>query len=130
MIVFTSLSEKENNHSLLCFFIFLCLVPWKTSNEKSDYAELLFPQKHQNTTVQPNNSLFLSPSHSDSQEENPPALPCRPDNLRNSAALPPNSQSSQLYPNIEDMTPHFTSPLPAMVFYFIRFSHIVILFSV
>ncbi|XP_076583077.1 hematopoietic SH2 domain-containing protein homolog [Chaetodon auriga] len=83
----------------------------QTSNDKTDYAELLFPQRypHNNTSLLPNNLLLPCESQPVSQEDIPPALPYRPNNLRNSAILSP----SRLYPSLEEEYPHVTSPLPA-----------------
>ncbi|TMS20337.1 Hematopoietic SH2 domain-containing protein-like protein [Larimichthys crocea] len=84
----------------------------QTSNDRTDYAELLFPQRNlkQNTSLPPN--IFLPPSVTQpvSEEDVPPALPYRPGNLRNSVVL----SSNRLYPNIEDEFPHSTLPTPAM----------------
>ncbi|XP_070688959.1 hematopoietic SH2 domain-containing protein homolog [Pempheris klunzingeri] len=83
----------------------------QTSNDKTDYAEILFPQGHldHNTSLLPNNSLHPSLSQPVSQEDTPPALPYRPNNLRNSAVQSPN----RLYPCLEEEFPHVTSPVPA-----------------
>lgn len=83
----------------------------QTSNDQTDYAELLFPQRHQsyNTNLPPNSLLLPSMNHPVSQEEIPPALPYRPNNLGNSAVRSPN----RLYPNLEEECPHDNSPLPA-----------------
>lgn len=83
----------------------------QASNDKTDYAELLFPHRHLNRNASwlPNKPLHPSISHPTSAEDSPPALPCRPNNLRNSAVLSPN----RLYPSLEGF-PHVTSPLSAM----------------
>lgn len=83
----------------------------QTSNDHTDYAELLFPQRHQNhnTSWPPNNVSLPNVNHPVSQENIPPALPYRPNNLRNSAVPSPN----RLYPDLEEECPHDNSPLPA-----------------
>ncbi|KAG8003661.1 Hematopoietic SH2 domain-containing protein-like protein [Nibea albiflora] len=83
----------------------------QTSNDKTDYAELLFPQRHltHNTSLPSNNFLPPSVTQPVSEEDIPPALPYRPDNLRNSVVVSPN----RLYPNIEDEFPQSTLPTPA-----------------
>ncbi|XP_038563314.1 hematopoietic SH2 domain-containing protein homolog isoform X2 [Micropterus salmoides] len=82
----------------------------QTSNDKTDYAELLFPQIHPNTNTGflQNKSLHPCVSPQVSQDT-PPALPYRPDTLRNSAVLSPN----RLYPSLEEELPPVTSYLPA-----------------
>lgn len=104
---------KRAQSQIVLFFLFLCLILRKTSNDKTDYAELLFPQRHlnPNTSLPPHNSLHPSTSHPVSQEDIPPALPYRPNNLRNSSVLPPN----RLYPCLEEKGPHVISPFPATV---------------
>ncbi|XP_070764955.1 hematopoietic SH2 domain-containing protein homolog [Enoplosus armatus] len=83
----------------------------QTSNDKTDYAELLFPQRHPNpnTSLLPNIFLHPSVSHPISPEDVPPALPYRPNIMRNSAVLSPN----RLYPSLEEEFTHVTSPYPA-----------------
>ncbi|KAM9357535.1 hematopoietic SH2 domain-containing protein homolog [Symphorus nematophorus] len=85
----------------------------QSSDDKTDYAELLFPQRHHNTSLLPNNSLLPSLSQPISPEDIPPALPYRPNNLRNSTIMSPNSPPTRLYPSLEEEYPHATSPLPA-----------------
>ncbi|XP_032381112.1 hematopoietic SH2 domain-containing protein homolog [Etheostoma spectabile] len=82
----------------------------QTSKDKTDYAELLFPQRHlnPNTSLLPNNSLPPSTSQQTSQEDIPPALPYRPNNLKNS----PVPSSNKLYPSLEEEFLRVTSPLP------------------
>ncbi|XP_042337031.1 hematopoietic SH2 domain-containing protein homolog [Plectropomus leopardus] len=81
----------------------------QTSNDKTDYAELLFPQRHQNPNTRwlPNNPLHPSVGQPASPEDIPPALPYRPNNFRNPADLSLN----RLYPNLEEEFPNVTSPL-------------------
>ncbi|XP_035509635.1 hematopoietic SH2 domain-containing protein homolog [Morone saxatilis] len=82
----------------------------QASSDNTDYAELLFPQRNPNpnTSLLPNNLMVPSTSHPVPPEDIPPALPYRPNNLRNAAVLPPN----KLYPTLEDEYPHATSPPP------------------
>ncbi|XP_036971950.1 hematopoietic SH2 domain-containing protein homolog [Acanthopagrus latus] len=83
----------------------------QTSNDKTDYAELLFPQRHLNpkASLPPDQVLLPSVSQPVSPEDIPPALPYRPNNLRHSAVLTPN----RLYPSLEEGYPHVTSSLSA-----------------
>lgn len=105
--------QTENSHKLfLCSSHFV----WshaKTSNDKTDYAELLFPQRHLNpkASLPPDQVLLPSVSQPVSPEDIPPALPYRPNNLRHSAVLTPN----RLYPSLEEGYPHVTSSLSATV---------------
>lgn len=107
--------QKENSHKLfLCSSRFV----WshaKASNDRTDYAELLFPQRHlnPNTSLPPDHVLLPSVSQPMSTEDVPPALPYRPDNLRHSAVLTPN----RLYPSLEEGYPHVTSPVSATVMF-------------
>ncbi|KAM4548190.1 hematopoietic SH2 domain-containing protein homolog isoform 2-T2 [Odontesthes bonariensis] len=84
----------------------------QSSNDRTDYAELLFPQKHptSNSSSLQNYSPLPSTSHQVSQDDVRPALPYRPNNLMNSTVQSPNSQPNRLYPCLED---HIASPLPA-----------------
>lgn len=93
-------------------FSLLC----KSSNDRTDYAELLFPQRHPkpNASLPQNNSQQLNRSLPESQEDGiPPALPYRPTNLHNSPAQFPSSQPNRLYPNLKEEYPQKVSPLPA-----------------
>lgn len=105
--------KQEHNHNFLCFSFCLCFIPLKASGGKTDYAELLFPQRHlnPNTSWLPNVPLHPSISHPPSEEDIPPALPYRPNNLRNSAF----PSANRLYPSLEEEFPHITIPLPATV---------------
>ncbi|XP_041863225.1 hematopoietic SH2 domain-containing protein homolog isoform X2 [Melanotaenia boesemani] len=85
------------------------------SNDKSDYAELLFPSRHpasdndflQNSSPPPSTSQPVS-------EDSPPALPYRPNNLMDPKVLSPNSQPNRVYPCLEEEFGHVSSPLSAM----------------
>lgn len=74
-------------------------------DDKTDYAELLFPQRHlrNNTGLQPHSSLLPSTSGPVPPEEVPPALPYRPHISRNSDVQEPTIQdlhATSLYPDI------------------------------
>lgn len=88
----------------------------QATNDKIDYAELLFPQRclTPKSISPPNNSLQPIKSHPVSQEDIPPALPHRPANLRHSVALLPNSQPGRLYPSLEDQFSFVISSPPDM----------------
>ncbi|XP_059197825.1 hematopoietic SH2 domain-containing protein homolog [Centropristis striata] len=83
----------------------------QTSNDNTDYAELLFPNRHPNTNtrLQPNNCLHPSVSHPTSQQDVPPALPHRRNKPRSSPVLSPN----RLYPALEEEFPTVVTPTPA-----------------
>ncbi|XP_029939245.1 hematopoietic SH2 domain-containing protein homolog [Salarias fasciatus] len=84
------------------------------SNDMTNYAELLFPQKHPkpNSSLPPNNLLFPHTSHQaaaeEEEEEIPPALPYRPTNLISSEVLSPN----RLYPCLDVEFTQPAIPLP------------------
>ncbi|CAG5861265.1 unnamed protein product [Menidia menidia] len=82
----------------------------QSQNGHTNYAELLFPQKHpvSNASVQQSQPPPSS-GHSESQGDVPPAVPYRPDNLRT-----PHSLQNRLYPRLEDDFQHISSPLPPM----------------
>lgn len=88
----------------------------QATNDKVDYAELLFPQRHltPKSISPPNNSQQPIKSHTVSQEDIPPALPHRPNNLRPAVALPQNSQPSRLYPSLEEQCSFVISSPPDM----------------
>ncbi|XP_044217772.1 hematopoietic SH2 domain-containing protein homolog [Thunnus albacares] len=101
---------------ILPFTEVLTVACGQTSNDTTDYAELLFPQRHlnPNTSLLTNNSLHPSKSHPVSLEDIPPALPYRPNNPRNSTSLSPTSQPNRLYPSLEDEISNTTTPVPAL----------------
>ncbi|XP_078115152.1 hematopoietic SH2 domain-containing protein homolog [Sander vitreus] len=105
------LVDFHHRTPILPFTEVLTVACGQTSKDKTDYAELLFTQRHlnPNTSLLPNNSLHPSTSHQTSQENIPPALPYRPNNLRNS----PVPSSNKLYPSLEEEFHRVTSPLPA-----------------
>nr|XP_046246965.1 hematopoietic SH2 domain-containing protein homolog [Scatophagus argus] len=84
----------------------------QASNDKTDYAELLFPERHprHNTSLQTNGLLLPSTNHPASQEDAPPALPYRANSPRNSAVLSPDSRTSRIYPSLEEEYPNLPSP--------------------
>ncbi|XP_030583865.1 hematopoietic SH2 domain-containing protein homolog [Archocentrus centrarchus] len=84
----------------------------QASNDRTDYAELLFPSRGpgSRTSLPPNNSQLPSISQPGLQEDIPPALPYRPNNLGNSPPLSKKSQSDRLYPSLEDEFQDRTTP--------------------
>ncbi|XP_035031676.1 hematopoietic SH2 domain-containing protein homolog [Hippoglossus stenolepis] len=87
----------------------------QSSNDKSDYAELLFPQRRPkpNPSLQ-HNSLQLNVSPPEPPEEIlPPAPPSRPDNRWSTAVPVPSSQQNYPYSCLQFS--HNTSQLPAMI---------------
>ncbi|KAL7396736.1 hypothetical protein ABVT39_010976 [Epinephelus coioides] len=109
--VLQDLVDFHRRNPIMPFSEVLTVACGQASGGKTDYAELLFPQRHlnPNTSWLPNVPLHPSISHPPSQEDIPPALPYRPNNLRNSALPSPN----RLYPSLEEEFPHVTIPLPA-----------------
>ncbi|XP_031719998.1 hematopoietic SH2 domain-containing protein homolog [Anarrhichthys ocellatus] len=97
---------------IMPFSVVLTVPCEQTSNDKSDYADLLFPQRHPNpnTSWLPTNPLHPSIGHPTSQEQIPPALPYRPNDLKNAAVRYPNN----LYPNLEAEIPRVLFPLPVL----------------
>ncbi|CAJ1060505.1 hematopoietic SH2 domain-containing protein homolog [Xyrichtys novacula] len=75
----------------------------QSSNDKTDYAELLFTQSHPipTTNLQQNISLHISRNPAAPQEDIPPALPHRPNNLR----IPAGFSQGRLYPSLEEEFP-------------------------
>ncbi|KAM4738726.1 hematopoietic SH2 domain-containing protein homolog [Anableps anableps] len=87
----------------------------KTSDDCVDYAELLFSQRSRSytTSVLPNNLRQPTLRHPEPVDKIPPALPYRPNNLRNSALIFPTSQPNRLYPCLDEDFKYVTAPLPA-----------------
>ncbi|XP_075879062.1 hematopoietic SH2 domain-containing protein homolog [Nelusetta ayraudi] len=83
----------------------------QTSNEGSDYADLLFPQRQSNhqASLQPLDSSHQGLTHQSSQEDAPPALPYLPSSLNTFAAVTPVSQPHRLYPGLPEYPPATTS---------------------
>lgn len=80
------------------------------SSIKTDYAELLFPQRHQNlNTKLPNNSQHANTNTTVSHKVIPPALPHRPNNLKPPASV----AQGRLYPQLNEQFPNVCSPLQA-----------------
>lgn len=88
----------------------------QASNDKTDYAELLFCSRGPDSraSLPPNNFQVPSINPPGSREDIPPALPHRPNYLGNSPILPPKSKTNRLYPSLEDEFQHNTSPPPAL----------------
>ncbi|XP_060934592.1 hematopoietic SH2 domain-containing protein homolog isoform X2 [Limanda limanda] len=108
------LVDFHRRSPILPFTEVLTVACGQSSNDKSDYAELLFPQRRpnpnpslQHTSLQRNVSPPEPP-----QEFMPPAPPSRPDNLWTNAVLVPSSQQKYQY-SLEFS--HNTSQLPAMI---------------
>ncbi|KAM7388277.1 hypothetical protein PAMP_024466 [Pampus punctatissimus] len=96
---------------IMPFTELLTIACGQTSNDTTDYAELLFPQRHLNPNT---NSLHPNKSHPVSPADIPPALPHRRNNPRNSTAPSPNNQPNRLYPSLEDEFSNTTTPVPTM----------------
>lgn len=107
----------------VCFISFsLCLILIKSSKDKIDYAELLFTPKHPSPNISLQQHGFVNPSmnHPQSQDDIPPALPYRPNNMVNSAVSPPNvtkmsAESNRLYPSLDHEFTNIPSSLPVQV---------------
>lgn len=115
LLVTCTLCKQETLKN--CSVFSFCPILLQASNDTTDYAELLFPQRHlnPNTSLITNNFLPPTKSHPVTLEDTPPALPYRPNNPRNSAGLSPNSQLNRLYPSLEDEFSNTTTPVPDMV---------------
>ncbi|XP_054876566.1 hematopoietic SH2 domain-containing protein homolog [Poeciliopsis prolifica] len=109
------LVDFHRRNPILPFNQVLTVACGQSSANSIDYAELLFSQRPRSysTSVLPSNLRQPNPSQPQQADELPPALPYRPNNLRNSALFLPNSQPNRLYPSLEEDFQHFTSPLPA-----------------
>ncbi|KAK2835565.1 hypothetical protein Q5P01_016049 [Channa striata] len=109
------LVEFHRRTPIMPFSEVLTVACGQSSNDKTDYAELLFPKRvpNSNASSPQNNPLQPVKSRPISQEDVPPALPYRPTNLLISTTLPASSRPNRLYPNLEDEISHVTSPHPA-----------------
>ncbi|KAM3619552.1 uncharacterized protein V6R79_010046 [Siganus canaliculatus] len=106
------LVDFHRRNPIMPFTEVLTVACGQISNDQTDYAELLFPQRmNHNSGLLPNNTWLPNASHPTSPKDIPPALPYRPNDLVNPAALYP-SQTNRLYPSLEEY-PHIPSPLPA-----------------
>lgn len=107
------LVDYHRRSPIMPFSQVLTVACGQSSNDMTNYAELLFPQKHPktNSSLHPNNLLFPGTSHQAAAEEEdiPPALPYRPTNLTSSTALSPN----KLYPCLDVELTQPATPLPA-----------------
>lgn len=116
-LLICSTPKQSQNGS--CFVSFSLL--YKSSNAQTDYAELLFPQRHPKPSVtvpQNNSTQQLNRSLPEPQVDGiPPALPYRPTNLLHSPTQFPGSQSNRLYPNLKEEYPHMAAPLPVILTY-------------
>ncbi|XP_053178496.1 hematopoietic SH2 domain-containing protein homolog [Scomber japonicus] len=108
--------DFHRRNPILPFTEVLTVACGQASNDSTDYAELLFPQRNRNpnTSLVTNNSLPPTKSNPVALEDTPPALPYRPNNPRNTSALSPSSQQNRLYPSLEDEFSNTTTPVPAM----------------
>ncbi|XP_058494490.1 hematopoietic SH2 domain-containing protein homolog isoform X1 [Solea solea] len=78
------------------------------STDLTNYAELLLPERHlrPDDSLLQSNSMQLNWQNKESQEDvNRPALPYRPQNLVNSAVLPPNNKPNKHYPDLKELSP-------------------------
>ncbi|XP_014862256.1 PREDICTED: hematopoietic SH2 domain-containing protein homolog [Poecilia mexicana] len=109
------LVDFHRRNPIMPFNQVLTVACGQSSADRIDYAELLFSQRPRSysTSVLPNNLRQPNQSQPQPANELPPALPHRPNNLRNSALFLPNSQPNRLYPSLEEDLQHFAAPLPA-----------------
>ncbi|XP_017262891.1 hematopoietic SH2 domain-containing protein homolog [Kryptolebias marmoratus] len=98
------LVEFHRRTPIMPFNQILTVACGQSSSSHADYAQLLFPIRHQTSDTS-------SPTK-DPQDEIPPTLPYRPNNLRDSTVLLPSSQPSGLYPSLELEFHHVTAPPP------------------
>uniref|UniRef100_A0A3Q1HKN2 SH2 domain-containing protein n=1 Tax=Anabas testudineus TaxID=64144 RepID=A0A3Q1HKN2_ANATE len=110
------LVDFHRRNPIIPFSEVLTVACGQSSNDKTDYAELLFPKRHQNpnTNLLQNICLHPNQSHPVPHEDMPPALPHRPTNL-NSTVLPPKIQPHRLYPSLENEFQQMTTPVPTSV---------------
>ncbi|KAM7012620.1 hematopoietic SH2 domain-containing protein homolog [Tautogolabrus adspersus] len=103
--------DFHRRNPIMPFSAVLTVACGQSSNDNTDYAELLFSQRHpnSNTSLLPNNSLHAHTILPESGENIPPALPHRSNNLK-TPAVP---KQGRLYPLLEEELPHISSPLQA-----------------
>ncbi|XP_028260685.1 hematopoietic SH2 domain-containing protein homolog isoform X2 [Parambassis ranga] len=100
---------------IMPFYQVLTVACGQSSNDKTDYAELLFPQRH--LSLVPTNPQLpsLSPPVSQEEEEDvPPALPYRANNPMTPTLIYQNTQPNRLYPDLENTFRQDTSTVPTM----------------
>ncbi|XP_029356459.1 hematopoietic SH2 domain-containing protein homolog [Echeneis naucrates] len=88
----------------------------QSSNDKTDYAELLFPQRNPKPDADLLQISALRHRRSDPEapeESIPPALPYRPTNLINPTVQSTGSHPNRLYPSLKEELSNSASPLPA-----------------
>ncbi|KAM9384680.1 hematopoietic SH2 domain-containing protein homolog [Pholidichthys leucotaenia] len=101
---------------ILPFCQVLTVACGQLSNDKTDYAELLFSQRGPgfNTILPPDNFLPPCTNQPVSPDDIPPALPYRPKSLMISTVPSSTSQLNKLYPSLECEFQHVPSTPPAM----------------
>ncbi|XP_015249903.1 PREDICTED: hematopoietic SH2 domain-containing protein isoform X1 [Cyprinodon variegatus] len=106
------LVEYHRRTPIMPFNQVLTVACGQSPASRADYAELLFSPRARSytTSVIPNN--LQQPTISYPKPEMPPALPHRPDNLRNSVIVQ-SSQPKRLYPCLGEDLKHVTVPSPA-----------------
>ncbi|KAM6921123.1 hematopoietic SH2 domain-containing protein homolog [Xenentodon cancila] len=89
----------------------------QSTNDYTNYAELLFSRRHPNSTaaLPPNSHTPPNKSHPVEQDDIPPAIPSRPSHLRTSAVPSPNSKQNMLYPDLKDELQHVAPLIPDKV---------------
>ncbi|XP_012733264.3 hematopoietic SH2 domain-containing protein homolog isoform X1 [Fundulus heteroclitus] len=94
----------------------LTLACGQSSDHCADYAELLIAPRPRSytTSVLPNNLRPPTLNQPEPEGDVPPALPHRPNNLRNSAIIFPNSTPNKLYPCLEKDVQRVTAVPPAL----------------
>nr|XP_020494584.1 hematopoietic SH2 domain-containing protein homolog isoform X1 [Labrus bergylta] len=103
--------DFHRRNPIMPFSEVLTVACGQSSNNNTDYAELLFPQRHPNSNASllPNNSLHANTILPESGEKISPALPNRPNNMK----TPAISNTDRLYPQLEEEFPHISFPLQA-----------------
>ncbi|XP_013869620.1 hematopoietic SH2 domain-containing protein homolog [Austrofundulus limnaeus] len=112
------LVEFHRRNPIMPFNQVLTVPCGQASNSYADYAQIQFPNKHlasnsdSPTKEPPQPSLSQPEPEPEPEDEIPPALPFRPNDLRDSTVLLPNSRLSRLYPSLELEFPHVASLPP------------------
>ncbi|KAF7203002.1 hematopoietic SH2 domain-containing protein homolog [Nothobranchius furzeri] len=106
------LVEFHRRTPIMPFNQVLTIACEQPSNIRADYAELLFPQRQQASNTRSPAMNSPQPSSPGPEEETPPALPYRPDKLKDSAVPLPNNPPNRLYPSLDNEFSHITSPPP------------------
>ncbi|XP_037530597.1 hematopoietic SH2 domain-containing protein homolog [Nematolebias whitei] len=110
------LVEFHRRTPIMPFNQVLTVACGQPSNSNADYAQLFTHRDLSTNTGSPTKDPSkpnLNQSQPEPEDEIPPAIPYRPNNLTDSTILLPNSNPSRLYPTLEVELHHVPSPTPA-----------------